>query len=169
MLIKNCLDNSQIKQVVFIYITQSNILYLFFCYFRLVLYLIKIAFYINLLDSITLNNNKYNYLINFSLWVQIRVLQHARLKVFDILNKIYQSSFTRLDSEINNFNICYKRLYQIVTSINLNKLNIDVKEIISLLFVIRLINNCLKHDFGQIFLIILASIVNAMLNQENLL
>ncbi len=130
-------------------------------------HLIVAAFHINSRDSITLNDDEYDHPMNFPLWIEIRALQRAGLKVLGMLGGAHQGSFTRLDGEINSFEVHYKLLHQMVTDTGLDGLDLDAEEAMSLPSVIRLINR-LKRDFGQAFLITLAPIANAMRGQENL-
>lgn len=78
-----------------------------------------------------------------------------------------QGSFTKLDGEISLFETHYALLHQFLTWTNLDGLDLDVEEAMSLPSAIRLIDR-LKEDFGPDFLITLAPVATAMWGQRNL-
>lgn len=125
------------------------------------------AIHINSRDSITLNNDPYTAPKFTPLWQEVRTLQAGGVKVMGMLGGAAQGSFTVLDGGIELFEAHYSLLRQLLQWTNLDGLDLDVEEAMSLPSAIRLIDR-LKEDFGRNFLITLAPVATALLGQQNL-
>jgi len=78
-----------------------------------------------------------------------------------------QGSFSALDGDLSSFNASYIPLRHMIQSTNLNGLDLDVEEAMSLGGIIRLVDR-LHADFGPSFIITLAPVATALQNQQNL-
>jgi hypothetical protein len=136
-------------------ITQSNIS---------ITHLILAAIHLN--DppgNITLNDHPPNHPRNQTLWAELSILRASGIKVLGMLGGAAKGSFTRLDLDEVTFEAYYVPLRNLIRERNLDGLDLDVEEPMSLVGVIRLIDR-LKADFGEAFLITLAPVAAALMS-----
>ena len=88
-------------------------------------------------------------------------MQDIGVKVLGMLGGAAQGSFQRLDRSDGEFEAYYVPLRDMVRRHNLDGLDLDVEEPMSLNGIIRLIDR-LKTDFGPEFLITLAPVATAL-------
>ncbi|KAI9811717.1 MAG: hypothetical protein M1827_005262 [Pycnora praestabilis] len=117
--------------------------------------------------NITLNDDPYQAPKYDALWQEVCLLQDAGVKVLGMLGGAHAGSFTALDGDLKSFDAYYEPLRQLIEWTGVDGLDLDVEEAMSLAGMIRLIDR-LKEDFGPGFLITLAPIATAMINQQNL-
>lgn len=132
-----------------------------------VTHVIVAAIHLNAPDRITLNDDLYNSPKFDPLWEEVRQLQAAGIKVLGMLGGAAQGSYTRLDGSLAGFYRYYQPLRKMIEWAGLDGLDLDIEEAMSLGGVVRLIDH-LKTDFGTSFLITLAPVAPALLNQQNL-
>lgn len=103
------------------------------------------------------------------LWDEILVLQDSGIKVLGMLGGAAKGTFARLDYSqsrtdipIARFETYYAPLRDLVRRHNLDGLDLDIEEEMSLPGVVHLIDR-LKADFGQSFLITLAPVATALM------
>ncbi|RKF65100.1 chitinase [Erysiphe neolycopersici] len=102
---------------------------------------------------------------NRTLWAEVRKLQYIGIKILGMLGGAAKGSFARLDRDEASFELYYKPLQDFIKEKNLDGLDLDVEEEISLSSIIRLIDR-LKADFGEDFLITLAPVATALIFEE---
>ncbi|EFR01260.1 chitinase 3 [Nannizzia gypsea CBS 118893] len=125
-------------------------------------HVILAAFHINEdAESITLNDDSPDDTRYGPLWEEVRVLQGAGIKVLGMLGGAAKGSFQRLDGEAHTFEEYYTPLRDMIKIRELDGLDLDVEEEMSLEGIIRLIDR-LKSDFGNHFIITLAPVASAM-------
>ncbi|KAJ5573833.1 Class III chitinase [Penicillium hispanicum] len=117
--------------------------------------------------DITLNddppdNSKFN-----SLWAEVPLIKRGGVKVMGMLGGAAPGSFQRLDGSQEQFERFYAPLLAILRRYELDGLDLDVEERMSLQGVIRLIDR-LKADLGDQFIITLAPVAAALLGIGNL-
>ena len=117
--------------------------------------------------NITVNDDPYTAPKNDVLWLEVRTLQSAGIKVLGMLGGAHLGSFRALDGDTKSFNSYYDPLRQMIASVGLNGLDLDVEEEMSLPGIIRLIDR-LKLDFGANFLITLAPVATALQSRDHL-
>lgn len=118
--------------------------------------------------QITLNDDPPDAQKNAQLWEELKVLQDVGIKVLGMLGGAAQGSFQRLDqTEEAEFEAYYKPLQQMVHIHNLDGLDLDVEEEMSLAGIIRLIDR-LKSDFGDSFLITMSPVARALQGHPHL-
>lgn len=117
--------------------------------------------------NITLNNDPPDNPKYDPLWAEVPQVQEAGLQVMGMLGGAAPGSFTRLDGDQAQFELFYGPLLEILRRYNLNGLDLDVEESMSLRGVIRLIDR-LKADMGNNFIITLAPVAAALLGAGNL-
>ncbi|KAI9047212.1 hypothetical protein LZ554_008666 [Drepanopeziza brunnea f. sp. 'monogermtubi'] len=100
-----------------------------------------------------------------TLWAELRVLQASGIKVLGMLGGAAKGSFTRLDLDDATFEAYYIPLRDLVRERNLDGLDLDVEEPMTLAGVIRLIDR-LKADFGKDFIITLAPVAAALMSDR---
>ena len=88
-------------------------------------------------------------------------MQDIGVKVLGMLGGAAQGSFQRLDRSGGEFEAYYVPLRDMIRRHNLDGLDLDVEEPMSLNGIIRLIDR-LKTDFGPEFLITLAPVATAL-------
>ncbi|KAH6886284.1 family 18 glycoside hydrolase [Thelonectria olida] len=132
-----------------------------------VTHIIVAAIHLNAPDRITLNDDLYDSPKFDILWKEVRQLQAAGIKVLGMLGGAAQGSYTRLDGTLAGFHRYYQPLRKMIEWAGLDGLDLDIEEAMSLGGVVRLIDH-LKTDFGPSFLITLAPVAPALLNQQNL-
>lgn len=98
------------------------------------------------------------------LWKEVGLLRAAGVKVLAMLGGAAPGSFSRLDwYEDGIFQHYYAPLRDFIRQYELDGLDIDVEEPMSLFGVVRLIDQ-LRKDFGRNFLITLTPVAEAMLH-----
>jgi Glycosyl hydrolases family 18 len=112
--------------------------------------------------DITLNDDPFLSPKSMKVWTETRQLQGCGIRVLGMLGGAAVGTFTRLDNDnVDVFNSYYEPLRECVKSSNLDGLDLDVEEEMSLRGIIRLIDR-LRSDFGSDFLITLAPTASAM-------
>lgn len=132
-----------------------------------VTHVIVAAIHLNAPNNITLNDDLYNSDKFIPLWLEVRQLQAAGVKVLGMLGGAAQGSYTKLDGTLEGFHRWYQPLRKMITWAGFDGLDLDIEEAMSLGGVVRLIDH-LKTDFGQSFLVTMAPVAPAMLNRQNL-
>ena len=117
--------------------------------------------------NITLNDDPPDSPKNIPLWDEILVLQDTGVKILGMLGGAAQGSFRRLDGYDILFEEYYIPLRNMIRKHNLDGLDLDVEEDMSLGGIIRLIGR-LKDDFGEEFLITLAPVATALRAEKHL-
>ena len=130
-----------------------------------VTHVIIAAIHLNGPANIHLNNDPPSDPKYADLWTEIYTLQSAGIKVLGMLGGAAAGSFMHLDTF--NFESYYSPLKDMITTYNLDGLDLDVEEEMSLNGVIRLIDR-LKADFGDDFLITLAPVATALCGGRNI-
>ena len=96
-----------------------------------------------------------------NLWEEVAIMQDIGVKVLGMLGGAAQGSFQRLDRSDGEFEAYYVPLREMVRRHNLDGLDLDVEEPMSLNGIVRLIDR-LKADFGPEFLVTLAPVATAL-------
>ncbi|KAI5863043.1 glycoside hydrolase superfamily [Durotheca rogersii] len=94
-------------------------------------------------------------------WADVAQLQAAGVTVMGMLGGAARGSFRRLDGDDAQFERYYGPLRDFVGTYNLQGLDLDVEEAMSLGGVVRLIDR-LKADFGDGFVVSLAPVASAL-------
>ncbi|KAI1398459.1 glycoside hydrolase family 18 protein [Hypoxylon fuscum] len=94
-------------------------------------------------------------------WSDTAQLQAAGVTVMGMVGGAAAGSFQRLDGDDASFEKYYGPLHDMIGTYNLQGLDLDVEESMSLDGVIRLIDR-LKKDFGDSFIISLAPVASAL-------
>ncbi|KAI0883357.1 glycoside hydrolase family 18 protein [Annulohypoxylon maeteangense] len=94
-------------------------------------------------------------------WSDAAQLQAAGVTVMGMLGGAAAGSYSRLDGDAASFEKYYKPLHDMIGTYNLQGLDLDVEESMSLSGIIRLIDR-LKKDFGASFTISLAPVAAAL-------
>lgn len=115
--------------------------------------------------NITLNDHVPSDPRYQTLWAHLGVLQASGVKVLGMLGGAAKGSFTRLDLDDVTFEAYYTPLRDLVRERNLDGLDLDVEEPMTLAGVIRLIDR-LRADFGPDFLITFAPVAAALLSNK---
>lgn len=115
--------------------------------------------------NITLNDHAPDDPRYITLWAELRILQASGIKVLGMLGGAAKGSFTRLDLDDTTFEAYYIPLRNLVRERNLDGLDLDVEEPMTLAGIIRLIDR-LKQDFGNVFLITLAPVAAALMSER---
>src|SRR5262249_39775602 len=127
-------------------------------------HLILAACHINASPSdITLNDHPPNHPRFQTLWAELRVLQASGIKVLLMLGGAAKGTYTRLESE--QFEAYYAPLRQLIKERNLDGIDLDVEEPMTLGGIIKLIDR-LRADFGPGFIITMAPVAMALLDPE---
>jgi len=120
-------------------------------------------------NNLTLNDDSPDHPKYTQLWDEVLVLQDSGIKVMGMLGGAARGSFARLDySEsrtdvpLARFESYYTPLRDMIRKYNLDGLDLDIEEEMSLPGVIHLIDR-LKADFGQDFIITLAPVATALM------
>lgn len=111
--------------------------------------------------DITLNDDSPEDPRYMPLWAEVRVLQAMDVKIMGMVGGAAKGSFQRLDGSDVEFERYYVPLRAMVRRHELNGLDLDVEEEMSLAGIIRLIDR-LKLDFGDDFIITLAPVATAL-------
>ena len=119
--------------------------------------------------NLTLNDDSPNHSKYEELWDEVVVLQDSGIKVLGMLGGAAKGSFAKLDySEsrtdvpLARFDSYYAPLRDLIRTRNLDGLDLDVEEEMSLPGVIHLIDQ-LRADFGLGFIITLAPVATALM------
>jgi hypothetical protein len=115
--------------------------------------------------NITLNDHPPTHPRNHTLWAETQVLRATGIKILALLGGAAQGSFTRLDLDDATFESYYIPLRDLIRSKQLDGLDLDVEEPMTLAGVIRLIDR-LKLDFGPDFIITLAPVAAALMSDR---
>lgn len=120
-------------------------------------------------NNITLNDDPPDHPRYTELWDEALVLQDSGIKVLGMLGGAAKGSFARLDySEsrtdvpLARFDSYYLPLRDLIRRHNLDGLDLDVEEEMSLPGIVHLIDR-LKADFGRDFIITLAPVATALM------
>ncbi|WEW56081.1 chitinase/phosphodiesterase/alkaline phosphatase [Emydomyces testavorans] len=97
------------------------------------------------------------------LWAEMRLMQAMEIKVMGMLGGAAQGSYQKLDGGSADFEAYYCPLRDMIRAHNLDGLDLDVEEEMSLEGIIRLIDR-LKSDFGEGFIITLAPVATALVH-----
>ncbi|GIK00633.1 hypothetical protein Aspvir_004660 [Aspergillus viridinutans] len=116
---------------------------------------------------ITLNDDPPDHEMYNPLWAEVPVLKRSGVKVMGMLGGAAQGSYRCLDGDQGKFERYYQPLLAMVRHHQLDGLDLDVEEEMSLSGIIRLIDR-LKLDLGDDFIITLAPVAAALLGIGNL-
>ncbi|OAA42294.1 endo-N-acetyl-beta-D-glucosaminidase precursor [Cordyceps fumosorosea ARSEF 2679] len=132
-------------------------------------HLIIAAFHINEDSEIHLNDHDPNDPTFATLWSEVELIKAAGVKVMGMVGGAAPGSFTTatLDGDDSVFEKYYQQLYKVVQEYQLEGLDLDVEESMSLDGATRLIRR-LRSDFGSDFIITLAPVASALLDHGNL-
>lgn len=131
-----------------------------------VTHIIIAAFHIN--DppgNITLNDDPSAAPKHVPLWEEVAIFQDVGVKVLGMLGGAARGSFERLDG--NDFEVYYSPLRDLIREHQLDGLDLDVEEDMSLAGILRLIDR-LKADFGSDFIVTLAPVAFALQGRRHL-
>lgn len=117
--------------------------------------------------NITLNDDPADSPKFDPLWAEVPLVKRGGLKVMGMLGGAAQGSFQRLDGDSDQFERYYGPLRDLIRRYQLDGMDLDVEEEMSLQGVIRLIDR-LKADMGDDFIISLAPVAAALLGVGNL-
>lgn len=115
--------------------------------------------------DISLNDDAPSDPKNDSLWTELAGVQEQGVAVIGMLGGAAQGSFERLEGE--NFATYYPHLRELITKYNLDGIDLDVEEDMTIEGARHLID-ALKTDFGPEFLITLAPVATALSGGGNL-
>ncbi|RDH15725.1 alkaline phosphatase [Aspergillus niger ATCC 13496] len=133
-----------------------------------VTHIILAAFHLNAdPQHITLNNDPPHMPLYEPLWAEVPAVKQSGFRVMGLLGGAAQGSFRCLDGNEEKFELYYQPLRDMVRRHQLDGLDLDVEEEMSLSGIIRLIDR-LKLDMGDDFIITLAPVAAAMLGMGNL-
>ncbi|PWY79584.1 alkaline phosphatase [Aspergillus heteromorphus CBS 117.55] len=133
-----------------------------------VTHIILAAFHLNAdPQHITLNNDPPQHEMYNTLWAEVPRMKQAGVRIMGMLGGAAQGSFRSLDGDQEKFELYYQPLRDMVRRHQLDGLDLDVEEEMSLAGVIRLIDR-LKADMGDGFIITLAPVAAALLGLGNL-
>jgi len=135
-----------------------------------VTHVILAAFHVNWdPNNLSLNDDPPDHPRYTELWDEVVVLQDSGIKVLGMLGGAAKGSFARLDYSqsrtdipMARFEAYYVPLRNTIRKYNLDGLDLDVEEEMTLPGVIHLIDR-LKADFGRNFLITLAPVATALM------
>ncbi|KAI2622152.1 glycoside hydrolase family 18 protein [Hypomontagnella submonticulosa] len=114
-------------------------------------------------NGLTLNDHAHTDPRYITTWAEMRIAQASDIKVLGMLGGAAKGSYTRLDQDQATFERYYGPLYDLIRERDLNGLDLDVEEPMSLAGIIRLIDR-LRADFGPDFIITLAPVAAALLD-----
>lgn len=134
-----------------------------------VTHLVVAAFHINEDAGIRLNDHDPKDPVFATLWAEVELMKVAGVKVMGMIGGAAPGSFTpeTLDGNDAVFEIYYQQLYEVIQVTRLNGIDLDIEEPMSLNGVTRLIRR-LRNDFGSDFIITLAPVASALLDDANL-
>ncbi|KAI0854409.1 glycoside hydrolase family 18 protein [Daldinia vernicosa] len=114
-------------------------------------------------NGLTLNDHPPSDPRYITMWAEMRIAQASDIKVLGMLGGAAKGSYTRLDQDQETFEKYYGPLYDLIRERDLNGLDLDVEEQMSLGGIVRLIDR-LRADFGPDFIITLAPVATALLD-----
>lgn len=121
-------------------------------------------------SALTLNDHAPHHERHQTAWAELRVLQAAGIRVMALLGGAAKGTYARLDgdtddspAELARFERYYTPLRDLIRERNLDGLDLDVEEEMSLGGIVRLIDR-LRADFGPSFLITLAPVAASLLD-----
>jgi chitinase len=114
--------------------------------------------------SVHLNDNPPSDPMFTQMWADLHTMQSQGVHVLAMVGGAAQGSFQNLD---NNFSTYYPLLKNLITTYNLDGVDLDVEENMSQAGIERLVNQ-LYSDFGSGFLITLAPVGTALSGGGNL-
>ncbi|KAI1391389.1 glycoside hydrolase family 18 protein [Hypoxylon trugodes] len=114
-------------------------------------------------NGLTLNDHPPSDPRFITTWAELRVAQASNIKVLGMLGGAAKGSYARLDQDQSSFETYYAPLYNLIRERDLNGLDLDVEEEMSLGGIVRLIDR-LRADFGPEFIITLAPVAAALLD-----
>ncbi|KAI1470024.1 glycoside hydrolase family 18 protein [Daldinia caldariorum] len=114
-------------------------------------------------NGLTLNDHPPSDPRFITMWAEMRIAQASDIKVLGMLGGAAKGSYTRLDQDQAAFEKYYGPLYDLIRQRDLNGLDLDVEEQMSLGGIVRLIDR-LRADFGPDFIITLAPVAAALLD-----
>lgn len=117
--------------------------------------------------AITLNDDPPDAPKHDALWQEVALMQDVGVRVLGMLGGAAQGSFRRLDGSDAAFEAHYAPLRHLLRARNLDGLDLDVEEPMSLTGVVRLVDR-LKADFGPGFLVTLAPVATALQGRPHL-
>lgn len=117
--------------------------------------------------DIHLNDDPFEAPRHKEVWEEVRILQRANIPVLGLLGGAAQGSFQRLDGDTASFERYYEPFRKQIEWAQLDGLDLDVEEEMSLAGIVRLIDR-LKADFGSDFLITMAPVASAMFGGRHL-
>ncbi|KAK1141949.1 hypothetical protein N8T08_008272 [Aspergillus melleus] len=133
-----------------------------------VTHVILAAFHLNAdPNHITLNNDPPTHSMYDTLWTEVPLMKQGGVRVMGMLGGAAQGSFRSLDGDLESFNRYYQPLLAVIRRLQLDGMDLDVEEDMSLPGIIRLIDQ-LKADLGDNFIVTLAPVAAALLNRGNL-
>ncbi|KAE8416374.1 alkaline phosphatase [Aspergillus pseudocaelatus] len=131
-------------------------------------HIIIAAFHLNAEPGhITLNDDPPHHSMYDELWAEVPLLKQSGVRVMGMLGGAAQGSFRCLDGDQDKFERYYLPLLAMIQRHQLEGLDLDVEEEMSLSGIIRLIDR-LKSDLGDSFIITLAPVAAALLGIGNL-
>ncbi|PIG81245.1 alkaline phosphatase [Aspergillus arachidicola] len=131
-------------------------------------HIIIAAFHLNAEPGhITLNDDPPHHSMYDELWAEVPLLKQSGVRVMGMLGGAAQGSFRCLDGDQDKFERYYLPLLAMIRRHQLEGLDLDVEEEMSLSGIIRLIDR-LKSDLGDSFIITLAPVAAALLGIGNL-
>lgn len=116
---------------------------------------------------ITLNDDPPDDPAYDSLWAEVPLMKESGVKVLGMLGGAAQGTFRCLDGDQARFEEYYQPLLTMIRRHQLDGVDLDVEEPMSLEGIIRLIDR-LKSDLGDEFIITLAPVAAALLGIGNL-
>ncbi|KAI9041670.1 putative class III chitinase [Aspergillus affinis] len=133
-----------------------------------VTHVILAAFHLNAdPNHITLNNDPPDNSMYDTLWTEVPLMKQSGVRIMGMLGGAAQGSFRSLDGDLESFNHYYQPLLATIRRFQLDGMDLDVEEVMSLTGIIRLIDR-LKADLGDDFIVTLAPVAAALLGAGNL-
>ncbi|KAI1135204.1 glycoside hydrolase family 18 protein [Hypoxylon sp. FL0543] len=117
-------------------------------------------------DGLTLNDHAPSDPRYTTMWAEMRIAQASDIKILGMLGGAAKGSYMRLDQDQATFEKYYGPLYDLIKERDLDGLDLDVEEEMSLAGIVRLIDR-LRADFGPDFIITLAPVAAALLDPRH--
>ena len=118
-------------------------------------------------DKITLNDDPPESSHHDPLWAEVPLVKQSGIKVMGMLGGAAPGTFRKLDGDQNQFERYYRPLLAVIRRHELDGIDLDVEEEMSLPGIIRLIDR-LKSDMGNAFIVTLAPVAAALVGFGNL-
>ncbi|KAI0546674.1 glycoside hydrolase family 18 protein [Xylaria curta] len=116
-------------------------------------------------DALTLNDHAPSDARYVTTWAELRIAQASGIRVMGMLGGAARGSYTRLDRDQATFERYYAPLCELIRERGLDGLDLDVEEHMSIAGIIRLIDR-LRADFGSSFLVTLAPVATALVDER---